>query len=277
MILSPRYEGPAILSIEGSPNDQREPFIHQRRRMQAMLTAFTDEQWAAPSRCVGWTARDVVAHLVGVNGFWHSSILAGLAGAPTRMLDGFDPAGTPPMLVDWMSSLSASDVLAQFAATTDALLGVVAELADDGWTLVAESPAGILPIRLLVQHALWDSWVHERDIAIPLGIAAAAEPDELRSCLQFAAAVSPALGIGLRRERRGSFSVDATNPMIQFVVEVGESVAIRDGKAQPGVPCLRGDAEALIEALSLRAPMPAAAPSEWTALLGGLETAFDAV
>ena len=276
MILAPRNDGPTVLSIEGGPSDVREPFIRQRRRMQAMLSALTDEQWAAPSRCVEWTVREVVAHLITVNAFWHASIVAGVAGAPTRMLAGFDPVATPALLVDSMSSLDDTAVLDQFVATNDALFEAVTELTDAGWIAIAEAPAGLIPVRLLVQHGLWDAWIHERDIAIPLGISTVAQPDELRLCLQFAAAISPALGIGLHRARRGTFAVDATAPAIRFIVEVGDCVTVRNSEA-PDAACLRGDAETLIEALSLRAPMPASAPAEWIALLNGIEAAFDAV
>jgi uncharacterized protein (TIGR03083 family) len=167
MILAPRYDGPTILSVDGHPQDQFQPFTRQRRRMQAMLAKMTDQEWLSASRCLGWTARDVVAHLVGVNTFWYSSIGAGLAGMPTRVLAGFDPAATPPVMVDWMSSLTTREVFDQFVSTTEGLLGMVAELTDRGWSTLAETPAGHVPIRLLAQHALWDSWIHERDIALP--------------------------------------------------------------------------------------------------------------
>lgn len=276
MILAPRYDGPTILSLDGEPQDQLQPLTRQRRRMQAMLTELTDEQWMTASRCAGWTVRDVVAHLVGVNSFWYSSIGAGLAGMPTRVLAGFDPAQTPPVMVDFMSSLTTSEVFDQFVSTTEGLLGIVAELTDRGWSTVAETPGGHVPIRLLAQHALWDSWIHERDIAIPLGIATVLEQDEVRSCLRYAAAVSPVLGIGVGHSCAGTFAVEATNPSIRFVLDVGESVAVRDEIADPTVPCLRGDAVDLIEALSLRAPMPPSTPVEWAQLVGGLATAFDA-
>jgi uncharacterized protein (TIGR03083 family) len=277
MILAPRYDGPTILSVDGQSHDQLQPFTRQRRRMQAMLAELTDEEWMTASRCAGWTARDVVAHLVGVNTFWYSSIGAGLAGLPTRVLSGFDPAATPPVMVDWMSSLTTREVFDQFVSTTDGLLGMVAELTDRGWSTLAETPAGHVPIRLLAQHALWDSWIHERDVAIPLGIATTLEPDELRSCLQYAAAISPVLGIGLGRSYLGVFAVEATNPSVRFILDVGESVAVRDESAEATVPCLRGDAVDLIEALSLRAPMPPSTPVEWSQLVGGLATAFDAL
>ena len=197
--------------------------------------------------------------------------------APTRVLAGFDPAATPPVMVDWMSALTPQEVLDQFASTNEALLGAVCELTDEEWSAVAESPPGHVPIRLLAQHALWDSWVHERDVAIPLGIDTAAEPDELTSCLRYAAAVSPALGIGLGHGCTGTFAVEATDPSIRFVLDVGDSISVREEVAAATVPCLRGDAVTLIEALSLRAPLPPSTPIEWSQLLGGLAKAFDAV
>jgi uncharacterized protein (TIGR03083 family) len=276
MILAPRYEGPTILSIDGPPGDLLQPFTRQRRRMLAMLEAMSDQQWTVESRCDGWTAREVAAHLVTVNSFWHASIVAGLAGTPTRMLAGFDPAASPPVMVDWMSALSHRDVLDQFTATTDTLLNTVAELDEQGWVTSAEAPAGVIAIRALVQHALWDSWIHERDIAIPLGIATPAEPDEVRACLQFAAAISPALGIGLGLDPSCTLAVEAVDPHIQFVLHVGDAVRVFD-RADPALPCLRGDAVELVEALTLRAPMPSSTPAEWSQLLAGLATAFDAV
>ena len=68
----------------------------------------------------------------------------------------------------------------------------------------------------------------------------------------------------------------STRPVV-FVVDVGASVSVRDEAPASTVPCLRGDAVVLIEALSLRAPLPLSAPIEWSQLLDGLATAFDAV
>jgi uncharacterized protein (TIGR03083 family) len=276
VILAPRYDGPSVLSIGGPVDDQLAPLTRQRRRMQAMLADLDDTDWATASRCNGWAVRDVVAHVAGVNRFWRGSVVAGLAGTPTRVLGGFfDPAVTPSLMVDQMSALSAGALLEELVSTNEAFLEVVAELNDDGWSTTAESPAGHVSIRLLAQHALWDSWIHERDIALPLGIAMEPQADELSSCLRYAAAVSPVLGIGLQHACRGTFAVEATDPSIRFVLDVAESVAVRDDDAPANAPCLRGDAIALIEALSLRAPMPASTPPEWSQLLGGLQTAFD--
>jgi uncharacterized protein (TIGR03083 family) len=276
MLLKPRYDGPPIISIAGEPGDQLVPVTRQRRRFETMLAGFGDDDWSSPTRCESWTVQDVVAHLVGVNAFWHASVRAGLAGTPTRMLAGFDPATTPDLMVAPMRELAPKETLAQFVSSNDAFLGVIAELDESGWATLAESPPGHVPIRLLAAHALWDSWIHERDVALPLGLNPPVEQDEVGSCLRYAAALSAGFAIEAGNALAATFAVEATEPAVCCVLEVGERVILRDDTAPREVPCLRGDAMTLVEALSVRAALPAPAPPEWLGLLEGLATAFTA-
>jgi uncharacterized protein (TIGR03083 family) len=273
--IAPRYDEPPLISIDGPWDDQLEPVSRQRRRMESFLAGLTEAEWTRPSRCDGWTVQDVVAHVVGVNAFWRASVAAGLAGTPTRILTGFDPVATPALMVDSMRALTPTEVLDQFAQSNDAFLGPLTGLDEAGWSMPAEAPPGHIPVRLLAQHALWDCWIHERDIALALGSVPAVERDEVLSCLRYAAALSPGFSIMNGDALTGVFAVDAHEPDISFVLEVGESVAVRAGAAPGDAPCLRGNAVELVEALSMRGPLPTTAPAEWRRLLGGLATAFD--
>jgi uncharacterized protein (TIGR03083 family) len=276
MKLVPRYDGPPIISIEGRPDDQFEPVSRQRRRLQDLLAALGADDWATPSRCDGWTVQDVVAHLVGVNTFWEVSVSAGLAGTPTRMLRDFDPAATPQLMVAPMRTLTAAEVLDQFVASNDAFLGAITELDERQWSMLAETPPGHLPVRLLVHHALWDCWIHERDIALPLGSTPAIEADEVSSCLRYVAALGPALASSTGRPCTGTFAVATTGPEVRFELEVGQSAIVRNTSTSPDAPCLHGDAVDVVEALSLRAPLPSSAPAEWHEVVAGLASAFAA-
>ncbi len=223
---------------------------------------------------------DVIAHLVGVNAFWEASVRAGLSGAPTQALATFDPAAHPPLMVAPMRALSPQELLEQFVATNDGILGALAEIDDDGWNAIAETPVGHVSIRLLAFHALWDAWIHEHDVAIPLGLPAVEHADELASCLRYAASVGPTLALDWPDRIVGTFAVVAHDPPIEFTVEVGAAVAVRDvapasAPTTASAPCLRGRAVELIEALSIRAPLAADAPAEWAQLLGSLATVFD--
>ncbi len=275
MLLTPRYDGPTIMAMDGPPGRVGEAFVRQRRRMQEELASLTDEQWQHPSRCAGWTAQDVVAHLIGTNEFWHGSMVAGIAGSPTRILAGFDPAATPPLMVEPMRSMTPREVLDQLSDTNAALFGVVEALDADSWSTVAESPPGHVPIDLLAHHALWDSWVHERDVLLPLAITPPDEPDEVVACLRYAAALGPALLATSETGGGGTFVIEATDPSAHVVIEVGTTVSVRDEVGPPGAPKLTGRSVDLVEALSIRAPIEASVPAAWRSLFAHLARVFD--
>ena len=98
--------------------------------------------------------QDVIAHIVGVNTYWEASVKAGVAGEPLRILANFDPAATPKLMVGSMSSLTSEEVFDQFVASNTGFLGALESLDDHGWSMLAESPPGHVPIRVLASHAL---------------------------------------------------------------------------------------------------------------------------
>ena len=64
MRLTPRYDDPTFLQLDLPMGDPAVPMLRQRRRLASLLGGLDDEQWAAASRCEGWSVQDVVAHLV---------------------------------------------------------------------------------------------------------------------------------------------------------------------------------------------------------------------
>jgi uncharacterized protein (TIGR03083 family) len=274
--LTPRYHAPPIIEIDGPPGDTLAAVVRQRRRLEKLVSGFDDDQWLTASRCEDWNAREVIAHLVTVNMFWQASLQAGLAGTPTTMLADFDPSATPPLLIAGMASMSPAELVDQFVASNDGFLGLLDRLDDAGWATLAEAPPGHVPIHILNLHALWDSWVHERDIALPLGLTPEVEPDEVAHCLRYAAALGPAFAISSGVVDEGAFVVAAVDPDVAFVVRIGDDVVVvGDGEPPAGAPCLQGDAVTLVEALTMRVPLPPSTPESWSRLAGRLATVFD--
>ena len=280
MQLAPRYDGPPIITFD-LPAAVRAPFLRQRDRLAAALAGLSGEQWAAPSRCEAWSALDVAIHLQGTNGFWHVSIASGLAGEPTRYLGGgFDPRATPAAMVDAGRSVALEEAVEQLRASDRALYDLVAGLDEAAWQTTAEAPPGHLPVELVVHHALWDAWVHERDILLPLGLTPAEEDDEVLACLRYAAALGPALGLGIGGDGFGSgsggdFVLEVNDPDARLVVEVGDVVRVHDGDAPDGATVVRGQAVDVLEVLSVRTP-PGGDVSESAAwLAGALATIFE--
>jgi uncharacterized protein (TIGR03083 family) len=276
MRLTPRYDGPPVLRFTGPVGDPSVPLLRQRRRLGELVAGLDDTEWAAESRCAGWTVRDVIAHLVGVDQFWVLSITSALAGEPTRYLDGFDPVAVPATMVDGTRDQPAAAVLDGFLQGIDALAAAVDGLDEAQWALPAEAPPGHVSLHALSLHALWDAWIHERDILLPLGRTQVEEPDEVRDCVRYAAGLGPALLATTGSTRSGALVVDGRGPDVCVVVEAGETVTVGGGPAPGGAVRLEGRTIDLLEALSIRGPFPHPIAEQDRWMFGGLATAFDA-
>ena len=170
MQLSPRYGVDPLIELDFPPEEILEPLVRQRSRLATRLSEFTDEQWAAPSRCEAWSNRDVIVHLESTNAFWSHSIEQGIRGAPTRLLATFDPVATPAEMVAASGELGTSELLDRFSRSNQRLADLVMSLDDSGWAATAEAPPGHVSVSSVAHHALWDSWVHERDVLVPIGV-----------------------------------------------------------------------------------------------------------
>lgn len=274
MLLTPRYGDQPIVSVEVRSPGQH-PIVRQRGRLEALLAELSEEEWQHPSRCDGWSVQDVVTHLVSTNGFWALSIHAGLAGEPTRFLSAFDPVASPAQLVEQVHGTPVADTLEQLITSNAALTEVVGALGDADWAVLAEAPPGHLPISLVADHALWDCWVHERDIVLPLGRPPVVEEDEVLACLRYGAALGRVFALCRGSTEQGAVALDLRDPDAHVVVAVdGDVVRVHEGPAPEGATSLRGNAVEILEMLSMRdvgAPVPPAA--RW--LTTGLAEVFD--
>lgn len=255
MEVAPRYDGPPIIALaHPALADVRTPFLRQSERMAETLAGLTEDQWLAPSRCAEWRALDVILHLATTNQFWQASIGAGLAGEPTRFLGdmGFDPKATPAALVAGDQGLDVDTAVRRWQKSSRALRELVAGLDDDGWQARAEGPAGHLPVTEIVNHALWDAWIHERDVLLPLGLTPVEEDDEVLACLGYAATLGPALLLGMGRPIPGGCVIEVHDPDARLVVETGEQVVLHDGAAPADAIVVRGRAVDVVEVLSVR-------------------------
>jgi uncharacterized protein (TIGR03083 family) len=275
MLLQPRYDGPPVLRFDGVDDDPVGPLVRQRERLATELARLDESTWVSPSRCEGWSVQDVVLHLITTNQFWAFSFAAGLAGDPTRFLSTFDPVASPAELVRAAPQEPPAQVLARFVATNDELAAILAGIGGEQWELLGEAPVGHVSLREVALHALWDSWIHERDVLLPLGRTPVEDADELAACLRYSAALGPSMAATLGSTRRGTLGVEATDPAIAFHVEVGPQVVLRAGPAPAGAPVLRGRAADLVEILSYRleAVPDLPEPDRW--MLGGLDRIFD--
>jgi hypothetical protein len=167
------------LTVDPALGDVVEPWLRHRERFERVLGSLTEDQWLTQSRCAAWTNLDVISHLVDVDAFWALSLESGRGGEPTAYLRDFDPRATPRLLVDSRSSLTTAEIFDSFTTNAGLLRKTVEAFDASDWRAVCEAPIGHVSARLTLAHALWDSWLHERDVLLGLGLAEETQADEL--------------------------------------------------------------------------------------------------
>ena len=273
MLLTPRYGATPVITLDGDPAAVGDLLVDQRRRVAETLSQLSYDQWGRPSRCSGWSVLDVAVHLSSTNPFWEASIRSGVGGEPTEFLSSFDPVATPAQMVA-AADRTGAEVVEEFTASTESLEALVAELALSDWEALAEAPPGHMSVSAVAHHALWDSWIHERDMLLPLGASPIEDADEVVASLRYVASLAPGLALGIGARRTGGFDVSASGPDTTFHVEIGDDVAVTDGAAGSDF-VLEGNAVDLLEALSVRVPLQAMIPDELHWAFSGLRTVFD--
>lgn len=257
-----QYYEPVEVVVDDELGSVVGPWSRQRRRLTDSLSALTEAQWKSPTRCSSWDARGVVSHLVTVDAFFTMTLSAAQRGAePTTFIRGFDPSTGTDDLVAPLLELPVETLLEQFVAGTETLSGAVGAFDDGDWRSLGEAPFGHMPARLILAHAFWDSWLHERDILMPLGLAPVVEDDELLVSTWYTLVVG-----GLQGGLMGDASpvgpgpdapIDATLhfddlPAAPLRVQIDTGVRISPANGAPGVNV--GPAVDLVESVAGRRP-----------------------
>lgn len=275
MQLQPVYGGRPVIVVDLPPTGPVHPVVAQRRRFVDLLAGLAEDEWRQPSRCEGWTVQDVVTHLITTNQFWAFSIQAGLDGSSTELLATFDPVTSPAEMVAGVGAMPVGDTLAQFTESAEAFVGLVEGLAASDLDVLAEAPPGHVSVARVCDHAVWDSWVHERDVVLPLGRPPVVEADEVLASLRYGATLGFAFGVSQGLPAEGRVLVEATDPDDRFVIE-GSATGVRVSAAGEGSDerVLRGDAVDLVELLAFR-DVGRPPPPEVDWLTAGLGVVFD--
>jgi uncharacterized protein (TIGR03083 family) len=123
----------------------------------ALLRSLDERDWRAPSRCAGWTAADVAAHVSGL-----------LADVVAGRLDGL---GTPEMTqreVDERRGRSPGELADEIEVSAKVAADLLAGFDDAAWD--GPAPPGVPGTLGDGVEALWyDTYVHGEDIRAALG------------------------------------------------------------------------------------------------------------
>ena len=183
--LDPDHE-PISVTIDPALAPDLAPWHAHRARFESTLRGFSSEDWLAPTRCAAWNVREVIGHLVVVDGFWAMTFANGRDGQdPTSFLRGFNPSSSTDDLVAATVPLPTDELMDRFSEGATTLAQVLDSLTAEQWHHRTESPLGHLPMLCSAGHMFWDSWLHERDILEPMTATLPVSADEVLAATWF--------------------------------------------------------------------------------------------
>lgn len=131
--------------------------------VEALLRERTPGEYDALTPCPGWSVRDVLSHLLGIE-VW-------LRGATVPTLEGPLPEHVKNAMGEFNEAFVAAhrsepgtEVLAQFRAATSASVAALRALRAEEWEVVGWSPEGDRPYHRFMETRVLDSWIHLQDI-----------------------------------------------------------------------------------------------------------------
>ncbi len=185
-----------------------------------LFDSLSDDDWKVQSLCPAWDVRGAVTHVFGVE----------------HMLDGWFPeSGETPLpfeLVAGYAELTASMTNEELVTDCRRLMAVrreqIAALSDDDLTKPSATPVGPGTYGRFLDIRVFDFWVHERDIRMPLDRPADSEagPAAERSVEEVAMSIGYIAGKKIGVADGQSLSFQLTGPIERTI-----NVAV-DGRAK---------------------------------------------
>jgi len=139
------------------PRDEVVPgLINELGQFEALVRSLDATEWQQPSRCEGWTAADVAAHVIGQ-----------LADVTAGRFDGLGSPEVTARQVDERRGRSSKELADELAEVTKGAEGLLAVFDDAAWS--GPSPAGAGTLGDGVEALWFDASLHADDIRAAVG------------------------------------------------------------------------------------------------------------
>jgi len=149
-----------------------EPVVDHLAEVWSSLAAacehLDDEQWSFQTDCPGWSVKDQLAHLIGVE----RMLLGEPSPASPAPIPGYVRNSIGELNEGWVAArrpLPGNDVLAEFVETTGRRMESLRAMSPEDFDVVGPSPLGQVPYREFMETRVIDSWAHEQDVRRALG------------------------------------------------------------------------------------------------------------
>lgn len=126
-----------------------------------LCSELTPKEWATATDCPGWTVKDQLSHICGIESFLLGQEQPALIDPrPSHVRN--DIGAVNEAAIEKRRALSPEEILAEFLEVTTARLKLLADAPD--WDAVTKGVLGDAPLREVVSVRLLDCFYHEQDI-----------------------------------------------------------------------------------------------------------------
>jgi uncharacterized protein (TIGR03083 family) len=158
--------------------------IAELGRFEALIRSLEPDEWAAPSRCTGWTGGDVAAHVVG-----------GMVDVTSGRLEGLGTPEVTERQVAERRGRTPQELADELAGATKVAADLLGAFDDAAWA--GPSPGGFeFTLGEGVESLWYDAVLHADDIRAAAGRPSVVDVDGLAVCLSHIASVLAAQGWG---------------------------------------------------------------------------------
>lgn len=219
--------------------------VHHRRLI-ATWQGFAQVQWERQSRNTEWTVHQTVRHVADVM----ELAVASVNGQPALGENDFDPRSTPARWLTTSEGESPRVTIERFAAASTSHRAGVGDRLAAGDDAHERTVYGTAHWTVNVVHVLWDSWLHERDVLLPLGVPAPCSEAEERLVGLYGLLM--ALVPSMMFEQSISLTVQLGGAGLR-TIEVGCGAgSLRSAEVPAGAAAISGAMPAAIDALAGR-------------------------
>jgi uncharacterized protein (TIGR03083 family) len=136
-------------------------------RLDAYFTSLADEDWSRPSRCAGWSIRDVLAHLAWAEGYHRACLDGKVAQFRAEMTEkgGADIAGANAIGIRERDDRTTAQLIAEWRAANAATRQGFRARGDGR----VDTSVGTYPNRWQAFHVAGELAVHADDVYVPVG------------------------------------------------------------------------------------------------------------
>ena len=157
---------------DGGGPAHHEPVVDDLVEVWSSFAAACDgigpAQWDLATDCPGWTVKDQLAHVIGVERLvMGDEAPPPLATRPDHVRNEFAELNEP--WIEARRPVPGPEVLAEFTAVTRRRVEELRALPAERFDVVGWSPVGEVPYREFLVTRVLDGWAHEQDVRRALG------------------------------------------------------------------------------------------------------------